>query len=38
MLVLHKRERERVVLVCSWEVAGVTLREVRWVEECAVLA
>ena len=26
------------MLVCSWEVAGVTLGEVRWVEECAVHA
>ena len=26
------------MLVCSWEVAGVTLGEVRGVEECAVHA
>ena len=29
---------ERAVLVCSWEVAGVALGKVRWVEKCAVLA
>ena len=38
MIVLYTRERERVVLVCSWEMAGVALGEVGWVEEGAVLA
>lgn len=32
------RASERAVLVCSWEVAGIALGKVRWVEECAVLA
>ena len=38
MLLMVSHANERAVLVCSWEVAGVALGEVRWVKECAVLA